>query len=127
MNKEQEPIEVEVIVKEDDANLGRKDIQTQRKNSIAALGYVLFLIPMIVDFNDKFYRFHANQSLCLLIYLAIVSSFSIIPVIGWFFVILGWILGVFFFFFGVISAYTGNMWRIPIIGVFDLIDSDKHQ
>ncbi len=127
MNKTQEPIEVEVIVKEDYTSSEKKNIQTQRKNAIAALGYVFFLIPMIVDFNDKFYRFHANQSLVLLIYLAIVSSFSIIPILGWFFVILGWILGVFFFFFGVISAYTGNMWRIPIIGVFDLIDSDKNQ
>jgi len=35
---------------------------------------------------------------------------------------LGWILGVLFFLFGVVSAYTGNQWRIPIIGIYDLID-----
>jgi len=94
----------------------------QQQKTIAALGYVFFLLPIIVDFNNKFYRFHANQSLCLLIYLAIITALSIIPGVGWLMTVLGWILGVLFFLFGVVSAYTGNQWRIPIIGIYDLID-----
>jgi Predicted membrane protein len=94
----------------------------QQQKTIAALGYVFFLLPIIVDFNNKFYRFHANQSLCLLIYLAIITALSIIPGVGWLMTALGWILGVLFFLFGIVSAYTGNQWRIPIIGIYDLID-----
>ncbi len=97
----------------------------QQQKTIAALGYVFFLLPIIFNFNNKFYRFHANQSLCLLIYLAISTGLSVIPAVGWLMSALGWVLGILFFLFGVISAYTGNRWRIPIIGIYDIIDSSS--
>ncbi len=128
---QQEPLEVEVISAEEVAKSSSSkgsrgesvDSTIEKNRKWAALGYVFFLIPLIVDLQSKFNRFHANQSILLLIYLAIVNAFWILPWIGWLFAVLGWILGVGLFLFGVFSAYNGKMWRLPIIGEVDIIES----
>jgi uncharacterized membrane protein len=125
MTQNQEPLEVEVISADEIEKTGSqkqyKDPQIEKNRTWAALGYVFFLIPLIADFNSKFNRFHANQSMLLLIYLAIVNALWIIPWIGWLFAVLGWVMGIGLFAFGVISAYNGKMWRLPIIGEVDII------
>lgn len=124
----QEPLEVEVIRAEEidktkDFKREFREPRNEKNRTWAALGYVVFLIPLIADFESKFNRFHANQSILLLIYLAIVNALFTIPWIGWLFAIMGWLLGIGLFAFGVFSAYNGKMWRLPIIGEFDIIDS----
>jgi len=44
----------------------------QQHKVAAALGYILFLIPLIAAPNSKFARYHANQGLLLLILLFVV-------------------------------------------------------
>lgn len=127
--RNQEPLEVEVISAKEERPVrvfGAKvrDARIDRNRTWAALGYVFFLVPLVADFDSKFNRFHANQSILLLIYLAIVNALFTIPWIGWLFGIMGWILGLGLFVFGVFAAYNGKMWRLPIIGEFDIIDSE---
>lgn len=132
MSSDQEPLEVEVISAEEAKASGRSSFKYQKKldpeiernRTWAALGYIFFLIPLIANFESKFNRFHANQSILLLIYLALVNALWIIPWIGWLFAILGWILGVGLFAFGVFTAYNGKKWCLPIIGDFDVIQSN---
>jgi uncharacterized membrane protein len=132
MSENKEILEVEVISAEEAEKTGSnrsprevKDPKIEKNKTWAALGYLFFLIPLIADFESKFNRFHANQSILLLIYIAIVNALFIIPWIGWLFGVLGWILAIGLFLFGIITAYHGKTWRLPIIGEFDIIDSSK--
>jgi len=87
------------------------------------LAYIIFLIPLLAARDSKFAMFHANQGLVLfLAAIAINIVGSIIPVLGWFFILtLGNLLITGLAILGIISAAKGEMKSLPLIGGINLL------
>jgi uncharacterized membrane protein len=105
-------------------------------NFVCCLGLVLSIIFVITEKENRFVRFHALQSLFLLA-LEIVASvlLEILQIVltlalrmvdmGWIAGLLTWMLGclillifVIFLIIGGIKAYSGQWYKLPIIGEF---------
>ncbi|MGN1005755.1 MAG: hypothetical protein ACI4O8_04495, partial [Aristaeellaceae bacterium] len=75
----------------EDRNFSTEDLAANRV--WAALGYLLFFIPLIKCGRSPLGRYCANQGLLLLIVIAIVrilfGIFGGIPIIGWLFLLVG--------------------------------------
>ncbi len=97
----------------------------EKNKTMAILAYFIFFLPLLTDAkNSEFAKFHANQSLILLIAsiaLSVVSSILMIFLIG----LILWPLGGLFIFvlwvMGIMNASAGKMTRLPVLGKFDLI------
>lgn len=91
---------------------------------LAALGYVLFIIPLLAPPKSAFKVFHANQSLLLLIFFVggqIVAYILMFVLIGFLLMPLVYLVSFIFFIFGVVNALNGKQKRLPIIGQWDLL------
>ncbi len=90
--------------------------------TMAGLAYLIFFLPLIVCPQSKYAKFHANQSLILLIF-AIMGNIilGIIPIIGWIllpvFALLVFILAI----MGLVNGFSGKAKRLPLIGKFDIL------
>ncbi len=94
----------------------------ETNRAVAALGYILFFIPLLVDGNNEEYKFHANQGLVLLIVSLIVNIIPrFIPWIGLIIALIGGILVLVLCIMGIINALNGEQKELPIIGSFTLI------
>lgn len=94
----------------------------EKGKTMAGLSYLLFFLPLIACPDSKYGRFHANQSLLLLITgIAGNIILGIIPVIGWMlmpvFGIGVLVLGI----MGLINGFGGKAKRLPIIGKFTIL------
>jgi uncharacterized membrane protein len=97
---------------------------TSDEKVMAALSYlgILFLIPLLAKKDSKFAMFHAKQGLVLFILEIIlwiiewVLAFSIVGIlfIGWIIWII-WIVLAIFSLIGLIQAFSGNYWKMPIL------------
>lgn len=119
----QEPIIAEETIDSQESNddaYTTEDIE--KGKTMAGLAYILFFLPLIVCPDSKYAKFHANQSLLLLI-TSIAGNviLGIIPVIGWMLIpIYG--LGVLaLFIMGLINGFGGKAKRLPLIGTFDIL------
>lgn len=97
----------------------------EKNKTMAILAYFIFFLPLITDAkNSPFAKFHANQSLILLLFWVIGSFVSgFIPFLGWF--IIGPILMIVcivFLIMGLINASNGKMKELPLIGGIHLLD-----
>lgn len=102
-------------------NFDQQDIESTK--GLAWLSYLglLFLIPMLVNKESAYTKFHVNQGLALFIANIVVGVITPIPFIGW---IAGSICGVACFVFeimGIVFALQGKAKRLPIIGKIELI------
>lgn len=109
-----------------DINAERTFVEAEvKKNSaIAAIAYllpILFFLPICMDGNSTYCKFHANQSLTWLIVLFILGIImfilGFIPIIGVLFSRLIYpllVLGIDFVF--VYGSIKGKAYRIPLIG-----------
>lgn len=94
----------------------------EKNKTMAGLSYLLFFLPLIACPESKYAKFHANQSLLLLI-TSIVGNviLGIIPVIGWmllpFFGIIVLILGI----MGLVNGFGGNVKQLPLIGKITIL------
>ena len=88
----------------------------------AFLAYLLGVIGFILIFTlkkkNKFAMFHAKQSLILFIFMALVSITGSIPIIGWLFIIPGYILSIILWVQGIVYALTGKKKALWLIGKF---------
>ena len=70
-----------------DREFSKEDFEKNR--TMAALGYIIFFIPLIQCKDSKLGRYCANQGLILAVLILLVSLlggiFSIVPFIGWLF------------------------------------------
>lgn len=93
------------------------------KNKImAVVSYFLFFIPLIACPESEYARFHANQSLLLLIVNIggrIVLRF--IPFIGGLLSSLFNIAVLVFYIIGIINAFEGKKKELPIIGGYRIL------
>ena len=94
----------------------------EKNKTMAGLSYLLFFLPLITCPESGYAKFHANQSLLLLI-VGIAGNviLGIIPVIGWMLMpIFGigvLILGI----MGLVNGFWGKAKRLPLIGKFDIL------
>lgn len=94
----------------------------EKNKTMAGLSYLLFFLPLITCPESGYAKFHANQSLLLLI-VGIAGNviLGIIPVIGWMLMpIFGigvLILGI----MGLVNGFGGKAKRLPLIGRFDIL------
>jgi len=77
---------------------------------------ILFLV---LEKENDYVRFHAMQSLVTFLALFILGTvFGIIPIIGWIISILITPLGIVLWLILMYKAYSGEEWKLPIVGDF---------
>ncbi|MEO0144414.1 MAG: DUF4870 domain-containing protein [candidate division WOR-3 bacterium] len=87
-------------------------------NPIAILSYIgiLCLIPLLVEKEDEFVKFHARQGLALFLCEVITFFISWFPFIGWIISFFAWILWFILSIIGIINVLTAKKAPLPIIG-----------
>lgn len=101
----------------------------EQNRMVAAFGYLAFFVPLIWRPQSRLGRYCANQGLMLLIAIVLArllfEIFSIVPLIGWLFSIIGGVValaGVLVGLFCTVQLTTfSRVVEIPYIGAFRLI------
>lgn len=101
----------------------------EQNRMVAAFGYLAFFVPLIWRPRSRLGRYCANQGLMLLIAIVLArllfEIFSIVPLIGWLFSIIGGVValaGVLVGLFCTVQLTTfSRVVEIPYIGAFRLI------
>ena len=104
-----------------------EDIEKNR--TMAALGYIVFFLPLIRCGDSKLGRYCANQGLILLVLMVLVnllcSIFSVIPAIGWIFTLIGGLAGFALLCVGILCfaqlMTNGRVIELPYVGGFRLL------
>ncbi len=92
-----------------------KDIKKAKAS--AMIGYVFFFVPMIMNDDNQFARFHCNQSILNLALSTVIAVLlSVIPYIGPYLMALQEILCVIWMIRGMILAVKGKAVSIPLVG-----------
>jgi uncharacterized membrane protein len=105
----------------------RFDPETNRQARIpSALGYLFFVIPLVMCPDSKFARYHANQSLIMFFLLVIAAvTVSFIPnVIGFILMMLMMLYIIVFSIRGFVLALQCKARRIPLLGKLIIIQFD---
>lgn len=128
-------VESEVIEEKKVDNTGNSN-QNDQSNTIlfSILSYIgiLWLIPLLVEKNDKVVRFHVNQGIVLFIFdiigsiaVGILSAiFVFIPVISFLGVVIAYLFGILCFvlmIIGIVNAANKSEKPLPIIGKFQVL------
>lgn len=128
-------VESEVIEEKKVDNTGNSN-QNDQSNTIlfSILSYIgiLWLIPLLVEKNDKVVRFHINQGIVLFIFdiigsiaVGILSAiFVFIPVISFLGVVIASLFGILCFvlmIIGIVNAANKSEKPLPIIGKFQIL------
>lgn len=102
-----------------------------QKKVICALAYlfgILFFLPLIVYPKDDFAKFHANQSLVVLLVSviggAVLGVLTMIPVVGILFTILSSLFGVVMLvvcILGILNVVREEKKELPVIGKITII------
>ena len=111
----------------DDRNFTGEDLALNR--TWAALGYLVFFLPLVKCKNSPLGKFCANQGLLLLIVHALVSTlFSIleeIPLVGWIFSLIGGLAGLALLIVGILCMVqlmsNDRVCELPFIGHIRLL------
>ncbi len=95
----------------------------EKNKVMAALAYIIFLIPLLAAKDSPFAKFHTNQGLiCFLGIVAVNIVGAIIPILGWLIILpFGNILMGILAIIGFINAITGKAKQLPIIGKISII------
>lgn len=95
----------------------------QMNKTIAGLAYILFFLPLLACPNSKFGRFHANQSLLLLLTSIGGNILLSIRLFGFFGILRGLFgLMIFvYFILGLINGLNGQAKELPLIGKYKII------
>lgn len=113
-------------------NFSPEDIQSTKGLAILSYLSILLIVPLLVNKDSAFTKFHCNQGLVLAI-LSILGGIAIgiarailhnIPLIGW---IVSSLLGLIPLLFlalaiiGIINAAQGQAKRLPVIGNIEIL------
>lgn len=94
----------------------------ERHRLIAAVGYMLFLIPLLGARGSAFAMYHANQSLQLLLAALIVNiALALIPAAGWLLTALANCCLLALALLGIRHALRGKCRALPGIGGWSLL------
>ena len=94
----------------------------EKGKTMAGLSYLLFFLPLVACPESKYAKFHANQSLLLLI-TAIVGDviLGVIPVVGWMLMPIFGLVVLALGIIGLINGFGGKAKRLPLIGRFTIL------
>ena len=94
----------------------------EKGKTMAGLSYLLFFLPLVACPESKYAKFHANQSLLLLI-TAIVGDviLGVIPVVGWMLMPIFGVVVLALGIIGLINGFGGKAKRLPLIGRFTIL------
>ncbi len=94
------------------------DQDVEDNKMLSALGYLgpMVILPLILKPNSPFVRFHANQSIALLLFSVLCSICGIVPFFGWMISTFGWVFTLVNVFKGFGNAMSGKMKKLPIVG-----------
>lgn len=116
---------------EDKKGKEQKPEEDKQKKILCCLAYffgLLFFLPLIFYPEDEFAKFHANQSLVILLagilFSAVCGLLGRIPNIGFLFGIVGGIIGVLLVIaciFGILFVVRGEQKKLPLLGLFKII------
>jgi uncharacterized membrane protein len=95
----------------------------EKNKWMGVIAYFIFFVPLLVDKDSEFGKFHANQGLnLLLLSLAVGIVGTIIPIIGWLIILpIGGIFCLVLAIMGIINAINGKTKELPLIGRIRLI------
>lgn len=95
----------------------------EKNKTMAILAYFIFFLPLVTDAKDSpFAKFHANQSLILLLGMFILMFINIIPFLGQLLWFVGSIAIFVFWIMGLMNASGGKMKELPLIGGIHMLD-----
>lgn len=104
----------------DGAIFTKEDIE--KNKVVSEFGYFMFFLPLIAGYKSPFGRFHANQSLILLLfYLAGGLMLNFIPKVGWILTAVYTLLFIILSVIGFRSSYHGEAKKLPVIGKLNII------
>lgn len=94
----------------------------EKGKTMAGLSYLLFFLPLVACPESKYAKFHANQSLLLLI-TAIVGDviLGVIPVVGWMLMPIFGLVVLALGIIGLINGFGGKAKRLPLIGRYTIL------
>ncbi|MBF0339552.1 MAG: hypothetical protein HQL95_01145 [Magnetococcales bacterium] len=85
---------------------------------LAAMSYlgILSLVPLVVNRDDSYVRFHARQGIVLWMWEVLAIYSLVFPGLGRLFFGISSLLCFVFSVIGLISVFTGRAWKLPLIG-----------
>lgn len=94
-----------------------------KHKGVAALGYIIFLIPILAARDSRYAMYHANQGLVLLLVAVAINIIGmVIPIIGWLLIApLGTIGVLILAIIGILHAVNGQSKPLPLIGGIKLL------
>lgn len=95
----------------------------EKNKTMAILAYFIFFLPLVTDAKDSpFAKFHANQSLNLLLGTVVILFINVIPFLGQLLWFVGSIAIFVFWIMGIMNASGGKMKELPLIGGIHILD-----
>ncbi len=87
---------------------------------LSAVGYVfiLCLLPLLLKRRSPFAQHHGKQGLVILVVWVLLWIGNIIPVLGQIVWMIGSVLLIILIILGIINAYNGKMWQLPVFGEY---------
>jgi uncharacterized membrane protein len=116
-NENKKDTELKETEKKEENRTVKKDNETL----IAGLSYFLFFLPLCITPTSKLGRFHANQSLILLIF-SLLNTILFGSILSWLFI--EWPINIVLFvawLYGILAAFGGKFTKIPVIGDVQII------
>ena len=98
-----------------------QDVADNRIVSAVAYWWILFFLPLVVNPQSHYGRFHANQGLILLITSLLCSASIMIPIAGILIAGIGNLICFILQIIGTVNALSGRGKRLPLIGEYELI------
>lgn len=110
-----------------DREFTREDLEKNR--AIAAVGYIVFFLPLVLRKNSKLCRYCANQGLILLVLMALTGILfgilSGIPFLGWLFSLIGGLVCLALFCVGLLCFLqlmtNDRVIELPYVGSFRML------
>ncbi|MFN4132504.1 MAG: DUF4870 domain-containing protein [Caldimicrobium sp.] len=98
----------------------QRNTKERKINPLAVLSYIgiFCLIPLIIEKEDEFVRFHARQGFVLFLCEVATVVISWFPIIGWLFGFFATILWIILSFVGIINVIQAKEAPLPLVGKF---------
>lgn len=108
------------------AYIPETDEQDIRDNSTLSLFCYLsifgIILALVAKPESKYVKFHANQGICMNIFIMILSLCAIIPFLGWVAAGVGYIFTGVCAIMGIVRACNGRMVPLPIFGKYNVLN-----
>lgn len=119
-----EPIPYAGMISENDHSALFTEEDKEKNNYLAALCYIsifFIAVALLAEPNSKFIRYHANQSINLIVLALVVTLVAMIPILGWIVTGIAGIALVVFVIMGIVNAVKKRAKDLPFCGKYTFI------